>query len=389
MMAFFLLSGLAFAQEDSITITTYYPSPYGSYRDLDTQTIMHRPQTRSNIEGRFHCTDGAVPNTACTGLLYFDSGSDYAGETVSPGMYFFDGTNWNQLGESVIDEDSFDIGGYKKDNVHNSNYIVGSKSSDANRRITAYLTNATLIDLSDTASAGGKSANQIYGRPASGRVALSNASGQTDAAVRINFRNFPTGNYKFSWDADVDLDQYLNITGVRRTSPAPQDLNPITHADEYQEVVETALEKIRNTSISSRIYLQYSGSGTTWRDLDYSEYLYDSNEDNNDSLDQSANNWSIADNYTSYQITRAPMVVYSSKKYTKKDIFRYYRLIFKKGSGKVTSSSISIKLSSGDTDYETGAILTKTKRYRYRVYYDIPLKARVRNAKLIISRVNE
>ncbi|MBU4346460.1 MAG: hypothetical protein KKH29_03940 [Candidatus Omnitrophica bacterium] len=32
----FFSAGLCFAQEESITITTYYPSPYGSYNELTT-----------------------------------------------------------------------------------------------------------------------------------------------------------------------------------------------------------------------------------------------------------------------------------------------------------------------------------------------------------------
>src|SRR3989338_8369897 len=34
-----LFSSFAYAQEESITITTYYPSPYGSYRELSTQRL--------------------------------------------------------------------------------------------------------------------------------------------------------------------------------------------------------------------------------------------------------------------------------------------------------------------------------------------------------------
>ena len=37
-LAFILLPSFAFSQEQ-ITITTYYPSPYGSYQDLETQRL--------------------------------------------------------------------------------------------------------------------------------------------------------------------------------------------------------------------------------------------------------------------------------------------------------------------------------------------------------------
>lgn len=40
LFALFLMTiSLAFAQEDSITITTYYPSPYGSYNQLQTKSL--------------------------------------------------------------------------------------------------------------------------------------------------------------------------------------------------------------------------------------------------------------------------------------------------------------------------------------------------------------
>ncbi len=53
-------STIVFAADESITITTYYPSPYGSYRELRAQRIAIGD---NYINGSLYCWEGICTNT--------------------------------------------------------------------------------------------------------------------------------------------------------------------------------------------------------------------------------------------------------------------------------------------------------------------------------------
>ncbi len=73
-LAFVLLMPITFAQE-TVTITTYYPSPYGVYKQI-----------------RLYPTDDIDPNQPCTikGEMYYDDSESQA--------YICDGSKWTKLG---------------------------------------------------------------------------------------------------------------------------------------------------------------------------------------------------------------------------------------------------------------------------------------------------
>jgi len=78
--------GLAWAEQ--ITLTTYYPAPYGVYREMKANLFHAAPQS----------TDWIVPpgeEAAWEGKMYYNDGS---GGTLGKGMRYYDGANWQPLG---------------------------------------------------------------------------------------------------------------------------------------------------------------------------------------------------------------------------------------------------------------------------------------------------
>src|SRR4030042_6392118 len=75
-LAILLLPALTYAQSNSVTLTTYYPSPYGSYNELSTSLFNLRPQ-------------GAQP-PGQGGDLYYDSNTH--------SVFYHNGTEWRELG---------------------------------------------------------------------------------------------------------------------------------------------------------------------------------------------------------------------------------------------------------------------------------------------------
>jgi hypothetical protein len=73
-----VISFSAFSQEEEITLTTYYPSPYGSYRILDTLNLNLIPQSSEPAGGK-------------VGSVYYDSGD--GGK-----IRYYDSSGWRDLG---------------------------------------------------------------------------------------------------------------------------------------------------------------------------------------------------------------------------------------------------------------------------------------------------
>jgi hypothetical protein len=105
----------AYAQEEQLTITTYYPSPYGSYNELHTSQMAiglnyqkttppanslivegdvgigtTGPQADLEVNNTLRMTPTDVPNHAVVGALYYDN---------SEAIYKYnDGTGWKPFG---------------------------------------------------------------------------------------------------------------------------------------------------------------------------------------------------------------------------------------------------------------------------------------------------
>jgi len=95
LMGLLVISATAFAQnEEKITLTTYYPSPYGSYGQLDVNnlTITNSPGST----GLINFPGGATnPTTGSPGSIYFNTS---AGEFM-----FMDNTNtWRSLHTGAV-----------------------------------------------------------------------------------------------------------------------------------------------------------------------------------------------------------------------------------------------------------------------------------------------
>jgi len=73
---------LCFAQEEKITITTYYPSPYGVYN-----TMRLFPSTRQTHAEP--CQDGE---------MYYDSGDTFASPPIAAGAYVCVNGRWQVFG---------------------------------------------------------------------------------------------------------------------------------------------------------------------------------------------------------------------------------------------------------------------------------------------------
>ena len=96
----FSFSGQTYAQDESLTISTYYPAPYGEYEELST--------------GRFHLEPRDTrPGGPAIGDIYYDNGT-----TNAEGVYAYTSTGWSQIlgtgGGGVIAENTLvhaDVGG--------------------------------------------------------------------------------------------------------------------------------------------------------------------------------------------------------------------------------------------------------------------------------------
>lgn len=139
-LAILLMRGLAYTQQtESLTITTYYPSPYGSYNELSTNIFNLGPQSSrpGNQEGR----------------LYYDSNTH--------SIFYYNGTQWVEIG-----------GGE--------------------------LTLATLTKSGDHTLPNTTDWKRVYGWGVSGSYSslLSDATGSY--AVRINLSDFDRGLYEIA-----------------------------------------------------------------------------------------------------------------------------------------------------------------------------------------------
>ncbi|MDD5129324.1 MAG: hypothetical protein PHO40_06730 [Candidatus Omnitrophica bacterium] len=95
----FGLSNLCFGAEESITITAYYPSPYGSYNELTTNKLAvgdtngngtldaaDQPNRNGDIRLKAQTGDPATWPAGTTGQLAYSSTQD--------SLYHYNGSSW-------------------------------------------------------------------------------------------------------------------------------------------------------------------------------------------------------------------------------------------------------------------------------------------------------
>jgi hypothetical protein len=90
-----ILSCLADEREESITITTYYPSPYGAYNELKTKKLAVGDTDQPGREGSIKfAPQGGDPISdwpaGKTGELAYSS--------VNNSFYYYDGSGWQPFG---------------------------------------------------------------------------------------------------------------------------------------------------------------------------------------------------------------------------------------------------------------------------------------------------
>jgi hypothetical protein len=336
---------LAFSQEEKITITTYYPSPYGSYNQLSTNLFRHVPM---NTTSRPACT------AAIEGTSYYDQDQ----KTI----LFCDGTDWAGLVGEAPAVTGFDVGGYTKA------LIETTSGTSGNANINAYLwfTNSSPLTFSS-------SELLKYGNYT--RAKVMNTGTQTNAAVYINYRNFPRGDYSLNWEGDIYLDQGIWVTGIKRTGVTPNIIlepgNP-----EYEAAKEYIWPSLFHTPLRAQAFFQiYTSDG--WKNADYSENFYDENvEDFCSDITQAGSDQPCSKD----RVDRSWGVTYPKGSATS-DVWRYYRLVVYKEGRKGLSKSFNFFY---DPDGDTGP-LPPQKRY-YIISYDVPLRVRLENFKLVSHR---
>jgi len=144
-LMFFVLS--AYAQQEQITITTYYPSPAGSYNELSTNIFTLNPQS-----SRPEAEEGKV---------YYDNGTK--------SIFYYNGTEWIELGGSEL--------------------FLGKleKSGDYN-----------LLNTTEW--------RRVYSWNVSGPNANALTDGNGTYAVRIDLSSFGRGIYEIAWGGQVEVD---------------------------------------------------------------------------------------------------------------------------------------------------------------------------------------
>jgi len=172
---FFFVSLLAdiVAQQESVTITTYYPSPYGSYNELDSNMVRYNYQT-------------ALPTCDAT----LDGMTMYGTNDGVKDLYLCKDLTWVSLSEPAAMLGGYDLGGYTR-----TLYFEAQSSSSYE-----YMDGGNWSLYAPLAPP----LNQVV------------ASHYTDYLghdwLQINFKAQPAGNYNFTWQADVDVDQYDSVT---------------------------------------------------------------------------------------------------------------------------------------------------------------------------------
>ncbi|MBN2484165.1 MAG: hypothetical protein JXD21_08215 [Candidatus Omnitrophica bacterium] len=161
---------LLYAQEN-ITITTFYPSPYGVYKDLETEVLHVNPRKEPPCE--------CIPDN--NGIMYYQEAVEENDENV---FYFCNGEEWIPIGyEEELPETV--LGGYYMGDAEQFLYATGSGNT---RMENIWQYESFEVQKYDRISPF-KDEGPFFG-------------------MKAQFRNMPRGNYLFEWSADLDVDQY-------------------------------------------------------------------------------------------------------------------------------------------------------------------------------------
>jgi len=88
-LIFTLFPLLSFAQEQ-VTITTYYPSPFGSYQDLETLRLVVGDDAMPTVDGVLNFeTRNSDPGWSDEGAMYYNDNTH--------NFRYFDGTAWQDI----------------------------------------------------------------------------------------------------------------------------------------------------------------------------------------------------------------------------------------------------------------------------------------------------
>jgi len=87
----FSIASIASAQDDEITLTTYYPAPYGDYSKIAADSMSIGDSSKiPAAPGVLHLEPrSSTPGTANKGDLYYSDGTD-----ATEGLYVQDATGW-------------------------------------------------------------------------------------------------------------------------------------------------------------------------------------------------------------------------------------------------------------------------------------------------------
>jgi hypothetical protein len=108
LLLFVFFIPLSFSGQEEITFTTYYPSPYGSYRVLNMG-----PTTRPANPGQ--------------GDIYYDNGLG----GISGGMYYYNGTDWIPMGGLTEEQwvGGLEAGDFQQSPIAYNNWFSPSRTN--------------------------------------------------------------------------------------------------------------------------------------------------------------------------------------------------------------------------------------------------------------------
>jgi len=89
----FMFYSAAFAED--ITLTTYYPAPFGVYRELETRRLVIGDDDMPTVDGVVNFAGlPFIPAWNDPGALYYDG--------INNRFMYYDGSGWEQLGQCTL-----------------------------------------------------------------------------------------------------------------------------------------------------------------------------------------------------------------------------------------------------------------------------------------------
>ena len=169
---------IGFASAEDVTITTYYPSPYGSYNELSSNKIRLVPQTQ--------------PATALRGDMYYDIDEDE--------LNYWNGDEWVVVGNEVED------------------VMLARITKSGNFTLTGGSGIKTITGWSVTGGAEGS----LY----------------STYAMEVDLSNYGGGMYEIGWSGRVEVDavtgRYVQLR-LQTRKPGSTTWTTIDSGDQYDD----------------------------------------------------------------------------------------------------------------------------------------------------------